>query len=229
MSYIGFPSNPPPLFPTLPVIGFPVHKKPYFATWEHKAVSGQAYQTARQVYPNWDFELQVADDAWFREQTQNNPLYSPNAPYTELEAVSQLFLSCFGAYGEFWYDDPEDNSSAGQLIGDGTGSWTSFLIMRAWGTDTLSRIEPVGGVNLGATTNVYLNGGSPISPTLYTVTNDLTGSHVNFTTAPSNGVAVTMDFSYYFRCRFKEDNQQYDQFMMNLWQARKIEFRSVKP
>lgn len=228
MSYIGFPSNPPPLFPTLPVIGFPVQKKPYFATWEHKAVSGQAWQTARQVYPNWDFELQVEDDAWFREQTQNNPIYSANAPYTELEAVSQLFLSCFGAYGEFWYDDQEDDSRTSQYIAPGDGSNTSFRVIRTWGVYPLARVEPVGGVNLGSTINAYI-GGVLQNSSSYTVTNDLTGSHINFTTPPSYGAVISMDFSFYFRCRFMEDNQQYDQFMMNLWQARKISFRSVKP
>ena len=228
MSYIGFPTNPPPIFPALPVVGFPVRKSPIFTAWEHKSVSGMQYQTARQIYPNWDFQLQYGDSAWLREQTQNNPIYTANSPFREFEAISQLFLSCLGSYGEFWYDDPEDNSRAGQVIGLGDGSTTIFRIMRTWGFGPLARLEPVGGVSLGQPITVYFNNVSQ-SSSLYTITNDLTGSHLNFSSAPGAGVVITMDFSFYFRCRWKDDNQQYDQWATNLWQYGHCEFRSVKP
>src|SRR5579863_4236208 len=158
MSYINFPTNPPPVFPALPVVGFPVRKSPIFSAWEHKSVTGMQYQTARQVYPNWDFQLQYGDSAWLREQTQNNPIYLPNSPYVEFEAISQLFLSCLGSYGEFWYDDLEDDSRTGQVVAVGDGATTSFRIVRTWGTGPLARLEPVGGINLLQPVALYLNG-----------------------------------------------------------------------
>jgi hypothetical protein len=228
VSYIAYPTDPPPILPQLSVQGYPVHRKPFFTAWEHKSVSGAQYQSARQIYPNWDFQLQIGDDAWLREQTQNRVLYGPNSPHVELETWSQLFLACFGSYGEFWYRDPEDSSRAGQLIGVGDGSTGRFRIVRTWGFTPLARIEPVGGVDLTATINVYFNG-ILITPTAYTVTNELTGSWLNCIGAPANGFPVTMDFSFFYRCRWKDDMQQYDQWAYNLWQLGKAEFRSVKP
>lgn len=228
MSFVNYPTNPPPLFPKLPPEGFPVRKTPIFTAWEHKSVAGFQYQTARQVYPNWDFQLQYGDSSWLREQTQNSVLFATNSPFVEFEALSQLFLKCLGSYGEFWYDDPEDDSRTGQIIAIGNGSASSFRIMRTWGIEPLARLEPVGGVNLGNTIAVYLNGVVQLTNT-YTVTNDLSGSHLNFATPPAAGAIVSMDFSFYFRCRWKEDSQQYDQWAMNLWQYGRCEFRSVKP
>ena len=228
MSYIQYP-NPTPIFPALPVVGFPVHKKPLFTGWQHKSVTGREYLTARQVYPNWDFELQFSKDSWLREQTQNNPLYTPNSPHVEFEAISQLFLSCYGTYGEFYYDDPEDDSRLGQPIAIGDGMTTTFLVLRTWGFTPLARVEPVGGVNFGQAINVYFNGGSPISPLFYSVTNDPSGSHLNFSTAPEAGVVITMDFSFFYRCRWKDDMQEYQQFNYNLWELGKCEFKSTKP
>ena len=230
MSFVQYPSDPPPVFPALPPQGFPVTKRPVFTGWEHRSIAGQQWQTARQAYPNWEFELQYADDSWLREQTQNVEVYAPNSPRVEFEALSQLFLRCFGNYGEFWYDDPEDDSRFGQAIAIADGVAFSYRVVRTWGlVGSLARVEPVGGVNLSQPVNVYLDGGSPISSSLYTVTNDLHGSFLNLTTVPAAGVAITMDFNFYYRCRWLEDGQQYEQWAYNLWQLGKAKFRSVKP
>jgi hypothetical protein len=51
---------------------------------------------------------------------------------------------------------------------------------------------------------------------------------ITFGAAPAAGVAVTADFSYYFRVRFKNDLQEFENFMSNLWSAKIVELRSVK-
>jgi hypothetical protein len=225
---VNWPPAPAPVFPALIPQGFPVKKIPLFAATEHKSVTGRMYQSARQVYPNWQFELQFGEESWLREQTQNISPYAPNAPHVELEAISQLFLTCYGAYGEFYFDDLEDDSRMSQAVATGDGVTTVFRIYRTWGSGPLARVEPVGGVNLGQMITVYLNG-TPLSSSLWTVTNDLSGSHVNFTTAPSAGVAIAMDFSFYYRCRFTDDSQNYEQFLYNLWQLKSCKFQSCKP
>lgn len=227
--------SPTPIFPASAPVGFPVHKKPVFSEWGHRSVTGKQYQTARQIYPNWEFELTFEV---LREQTQNIVLYVPNEPYVELEAVSQLFLKCYGKYGEFYYNDPEDNSRSGQLIGTGNAVQTVFRIYRTWGLSSLARLEPVGGVNLGATINVYYNGVAPPVEDTWTVTNDANGSHINFALPPGHtdgghlfkwAPVITMDFSFYYRCHFKEDMQLYEQFYYNLHALKKCSFISVKP
>jgi uncharacterized protein (TIGR02217 family) len=51
---------------------------------------------------------------------------------------------------------------------------------------------------------------------------------VTFTSAPANGAVITADMSYYWRCRFTTDLCEFSQFMQNLWEAKKVEFRTVK-
>ena len=229
MSFINWPL-PTPLFQALIPQGFPVVKRPLFTASEHKSVTGKMYQAARQVYPNWQFELQFGDESWLREQTQNILPYAPNAPHTELQAISQLFLACYGSYGEFYFDDLEDDSRFGQFVGTGNGVLRTFRVFRTWGTGALARIEPVGGVNLGQPINVYLNG-ILANPVTWGVNNDTSGTYLGFAagSAPAAGVAITMDFSFYYRCHFTEDMQQYEQFMYNLHQLKSVKFQSVKP
>jgi Conserved hypothetical protein 2217 (DUF2460) len=234
MSFIEYPS-PTPVFPASAPVSFPVHKKPTFGEWQHRSVTGKQYQTARQVYPNWEFDLTFEV---LREQTQNIALYVPNTPFVELEAVSQLFLSCYGKYGEFYFNDLEDNSRLGQFVGVGNAVQTKFRIYRTWGLSPLDRLEPVGGVNLGATINVYYNSLAPPVTDTWIVTNEPTGSFITFALPPGHtdgghlfpwAPVITMDFSFYYRCRFKEDEQQYEQFLYNLHTLKKCSFVSVKP
>lgn len=224
MGYVNWPV-PTPQFPVLPVQGFPITKSPVFSAWQHRSVSGKQYQSARQAFPNWTFQLQYGDDAWLREQTQNISPYRPNVPYREFEAISQLFLACYGKYGEFWYDDPEDDSRLAQPIGTGNGVTQSFRAVRTWGLPPLARVEPVGAVDIGRTIQVYQNG------VIDTFNWALNADHTFFTcsSAPAAGVAITADFSFFYRCHFEEDQQQYDQFNYNLWQYGKCKFVSVKP
>lgn len=225
MGFIDYPS-PTPQFPALPVQGFPVKKTPIFSAFQHRSVSGKQYSSARQAFPNWTFELQYGNDAWLREQTQNIALYRPNSPYTEFEAISQLFLSCYGKYGEFWYDDPEDDSRAGQPIATGNGAALTFRAVRTWGLSPLARIEPVGAVNSGQPWKVYENGVDETAN--YSLSAD-SASFVRTGSPPASGVAITADFSFLYRCHFAEDNQQYDQFLYQLWQLGQCKFMSVKP
>lgn len=229
MSFVQYPTDPLPIFPHLPVEAFPVTKRPTFAGWEHRSVTGKQYQTARQAYPNWEFDLQYTDDSWLRERTQNISLYAPNSPHVEFEALSQLFLSCFGNYGEFWYDDPEDDSRFDQPIATADGVTFSYRIMRTWGlVGSLARLEPVGGVDLSRPIVVYLDA-VPVSVSNYTVSNATGGSFLTFKFVPTAGQAITMDLYFYYRCRWVEDGQQYDQWAYNLFNLGKARFRSVKP
>lgn len=51
---------------------------------------------------------------------------------------------------------------------------------------------------------------------------------VTFASAPLAGAALTWTGSFYYRCRFLQDSMDFDNFMQNLWQAKKVEFISVK-
>ena len=63
------------------------------------------------------------------------------------------------------------------------------------------------------------------SPAGYSV--DAATGLVTFTTPPPSGQAVTADFTYWFRVRFSDDTAEFENFMLQLWQARQIKLQSV--
>ncbi len=56
---------------------------------------------------------------------------------------------------------------------------------------------------------------------------DLNTGLMTFAFPPSVGVVIAADFSYGFRCRFTTDTLDFEQFMNNWWELKKIEFESV--
>jgi hypothetical protein len=224
MSFINFPS-PTPIFPVLPPLAWSVHKKPILGSREYIAASGREVQLATAVYPRWAFTLTYGGNSWLRDQTQNIVPDFTLAGFTELQQISQLFLACRGAYGEFFYSDPEDNSRKGQVLGTYTGNITStYIVMSTWGSGPFSPnlSFPVGSVNVLSA--VYV-GGNLVSPTDYSL--DATGTKLNISTRYSG--TLTIDFSFYYRCRFLDDYMNYSQFAQNLWETKEVRFESVKP
>ncbi len=65
------------------------------------------------------------------------------------------------------------------------------------------------------TTSVALTGGSG------------TGAQVNIFWSPVP--VITVDFTYYFRCRFVDDSYSFENFMFQLWQLKKLTFITVRP
>lgn len=51
---------------------------------------------------------------------------------------------------------------------------------------------------------------------------------VTLASAPTSGQMVTADFTYYFRLRFKNDIQEFENFVRQLWAAQTVEMTSEK-
>lgn len=225
MSYLFFPV-PTPVFPVLPPLTWSVHKKPILASRVTIGSTGRETQLASAVYPRWAFNLSYGGASWLRERTQNIVPDPYMNSFTELEQLSSLFLAVRGSYGEFYYEDPDDNSRLNQSVGLGTGIATTFPLLFSWGFGpfTPSLTIPVGGIK--AIDTVYFNG-TPISSALYGL--DATNTKLVFLSAPGANVVITADFHFYFRCRFLEDNMDFSQWARNRWEAKEIRFESVKP
>jgi uncharacterized protein (TIGR02217 family) len=160
----------------------------------------------------------------------NNPRWTWSLPYdvlrsdiahSEYQMLLALFMSV-GACGDtFLYSDWEDNAVTGQAIATGDGSTKSFQMQRTWAYTGFGTItEPVLATNVVSA--VYLNGVSQSSG--WSVSNGV----LTFTAAPTNTVAITADFTYYWRCRFTEDTATIDALYYKFWALKKIEIRSVK-
>jgi hypothetical protein len=64
-----------------------------------------------------------------------------------------------------------------------------------------------------------------VTVTDYTLT--VTGQVV-FLVAPALGAALTWTGTYFWRCRFEEDLQDFEQFMATIWEAKTVKIKSVK-
>lgn len=223
MSYTFFPF-PTPVFPALSPLAWPVNKKPSFTSSVNTAISSKEIQLIRSAVPIWDFTLSYGGESWLRDQTQNIAPQGPRVGYTELEQLSGLFLQCLGSYGEFYYSDPQDYMRNGIPVGVGDGTTTTFNILIPYGVGPFyySFTMPVGGVE--AISQIYFET-VPESPS-YTFNTART--QIIFSSAPDAGISITMDLTFYFRCRFTNDLEEFDQIMSNLWEKKELKFRSVK-
>jgi uncharacterized protein (TIGR02217 family) len=200
-------------FPNLPGLAWSVTKTPAFKTRIQKSVSGRERRALDQALPIWTWTLTYD---FLRDNLAGG--------YNELRTLMAFHAQQQGAYTGFLYTDPTDNAVTGQALGTGNASQTQFQLVR-----NLDPALPGGGYNEpivapNLVSAVYLNGVVQ-SPSSYAV-NANTGM-LTFTTAPGSGVAVTADFSYFFRVRFSDDTASFENFMFQLWRLKQIKFVSI--
>lgn len=189
------------LLPTLPGLAWNTKKTPEFNTGVQRSVNLSELRASFSSTPVWNFERDyelLRDDAT-----------------TELAQLVGFFLARYGAWDSWLFADPDDSIALLMPFGTGDGSTTAFQLKRALGVYS----EAVS--NIAAAPSIYKAG------VLKTVTTDYAISAtglVTFTSAPANGAALTWSGTYYFRCRFKNDMQEFEQFMSKLWDAKTVEF-----
>jgi uncharacterized protein (TIGR02217 family) len=200
----------PPSFPSLSGLGWSVHKKPVFSTIVASHVSGREVRDALYQNPIWQFELTI------------DGMDSTSSTYAglganSLQSLMGFFLQCQGQYSTFLYTDPTDNAATDVTFAAGDGSTTSFTFSRYMG----AFLEPVGWVT--SVSNIYLNGVNQASGWSLSTPNSLV-----FGSAPRSGVAIAATFAFAFQCRFDTDEQDFEQFMSNLWKTESVKFKSVR-
>lgn len=210
--------------PVLPVLyGFSITKKPVFQSIVQSFRSGREVTVAEQTQPLWEFELKYET---LKDQTQNQDPYPQNLGFTAFETLSSIFVFCNGQYGRFLYEDLSDCSRSGQVIATGDGIINTFNLVSTI-TDVSSGnsfTQAIGRLNNSHPTTVYIDE-TPIAPSgNWAISDD--GTQIIFVSAPSPGAVITMDFYYYYACRFISDEQDFEQFVMNWWTA-SIKFRST--
>lgn len=145
--------------------------------------------------------------------------------------------------------------SAGTVIATGAGATGAFITSMGdgWYRCGYTAIATAGGVAQAIftlQTGSYLGNGtsglypwglqvekSPVatsymkSVATYADVTDFTVSAIGIATlsiAPSSGAAMTWSGAYYWRCKFLQDIAEFDQFLKNLWQLGRLEFRTFK-
>jgi hypothetical protein len=210
---VPVPDNPPApgpysTFPALDTLGWLVKVSPMFSTAAAMHVSGKEVRAAKYVGPLFAIEL-------------NYDLLRLTPPYAELQTLIGFFEQSQGEAASFYFEPPPLSPLAGQTLGVGNGSTTTFPFTVSIGG---ASITPA---NVGTVAAVYLNG--LVQPSgNYAVNQTALAPSVTFATAPAAGVAVTADFNWYFLCRFDDDSEDVEEFMAALYALQSLKLRTVR-
>lgn len=188
------------LFPSLPGLTWDIEKAPEFATVVQRSVNLSELRGSYAATPVYHFTLHY-------------DVLRADAVNAELQKLAGFFCNRNGSWDSFLFADPDDGTAAAQRFGTGDGTTTAFPLVRSLGYFT------EGVSNVAASPSIYKD--AVLQTSNYTV--DATGL-VTFSSAPASNVALTWSGTYYYRCRFKEDMQSFNQFMRQLWEARSVEF-----
>ncbi len=194
------------VFPALAGLEWSVTKTPQWHTKIQTATSGKELRAAYMSYPLWKFMMSYSI---LRADTVN----------AELQNLMGFFNQRNGSFDSFLYTDPTDNAVTAQQFGVANGTQTAWQLVRTYG----GFVEPI--QNLNGSPSIYINGVLKTTPTHYTISS--TGL-VTFVTAPANTAVLTWTGSFYFRVRFLKDMADFDNFMFQLWQLKKLELQSIK-
>lgn len=192
------------VLPLYPGLAFNILKAPNWNTNSQNTVSGRQFTVRRRAYPTWQFRLPYE-------------VLRAQASLLELQTLVGFYNARNGMFDDWLYLDPRENALSAQVIGVGDGTTAAFEIAKNWG----SFIEPVGAVNPG--TLVVKVAGTPTAA--YTL--DALQRVITLTTPPTAGQQVTVDGTFYYRCRFTSDRLDMQEFMVNKWSL-DLEFASYR-
>lgn len=192
------------VFPALRGLTYPVVRRTTYKTLTDEAMSRRTATLALQQYALHEWELPY------------DYLPDPNG----IRQIVGLYNAVRGRWDDFLYTDPSFNTVTGMAFGTGDGQTTAFQIVATFtyqggpgGPDIIQ--------NFNGLPTIYDNG-------------SLAGSYslgpsgvVTFATAPVAGHALTWTGSFYYRCKFMDDQLDTHQFMNNFWEIKAVKFRSI--
>lgn len=198
------------VFPSLIGLAYPVPRKPMWMNKKPQSVAGLEAAFAYWSVPRFEWTLSYS-------------ILRSDPTYTELQQLMGFFNNRQGGFEVFLYRDADQNAVLAQGLGVGTGAQTNFQLVAAFGGFTMPILAP------NVVTAVYLDSVVQ-NPSSYTVNawDSSTPGVIVFNSAPSNGAVVTADYSYYFPCRFTDDEMSFDLFLDQMYENKKVTFRSIK-
>lgn len=210
----------PSVFPSLPGLAYSVIKRPLWATGIGTSVSLREVRVGYAQSPLWEWDLtfEYLPD----QQTASSGTSS------DLKELLGFYLAQAGALMGFLFKDPDDHQVTGQVIGTTDGTATNWTLTRTYGGGAGTGTEPVGYVDTSAAFHVYLGGvlADPASYDLLTTTPVL--QQVKFHAAPAADQVITVDMTYFYYVRFKDDHYDFEKFMDKLWSQRQVTLHSLR-
>lgn len=202
------------LFPELPGLEWELTKTPIFNTKIMTSVNGRELRASFQAVPKYEFTMSYA---FLRE----------NKGRKELQILQSFFEARRGAFDSFLYKAPDDNEFNCTFVGDGIA--TTFQLYKIQGAsqiavgNTLEASEPSNPNmwNKVETKSMWIAEQKLMwSRGTVGITKD---GKLVLAEPLEEGEKISVSGTYYYRCRFKDDEQQYTNFMSKLWKASKVE------
>lgn len=194
------------VFPTFPGLKWGRKRTAVWSTNIQKSASGREIRSAYYTYPQWKFSLSFE-------------VLRTKASINELEKLAGFFNERRGSFDSFLYEDPTDNKVTDQLIGNVVQGVTRYQLVRNYGGFT----EPVLAVK--GTPTVKVGGVALTYGRDFAIDNN---GVLVLNTPQTPGRPITWTGGFYFRVRFTSDTVDFENFIGHLWNAKKIEFTSLK-
>ncbi len=203
------------LFPELPGLEWDTSITPMFNTKIMTSINGRELRASFQATPKYEISLSYA---FLRE----------NKDRKELQQLQGFYLERRGAFDSFLYKMPDDNQFDCTFIGDGTTTAYQLYKMMYNTPLPLGNTEEVVHTidpNMwNETTSKPMWNSNTAKLMWNTTTAQITADGKYILSQPVEaGIQINIKGTYFYRCRFKDDTQQYVNFMHNLWKAGKVE------
>ena len=204
------------LFPELPGLEWGSTKTPIFNTKIMTSINGRELRASFQAVPKYEISLSYA---FLREDKGRQ----------ELQQLEGFFLERRGAFDAFLYKMPDDNAFDCSYVGDGVT--TSFQLYKKMYNSQLplgnTQEQVLGSINpnmWNQTTTKTMWATNTAKPMWNNASAQVTTDGKLVLTEPvEDGIELNVQGTFYYRCRFKDDEQQYVNFMHKLWKAGKVE------
>jgi hypothetical protein len=200
------------LFPELPGLEWDLTKTPMFNTKIMQSVNGRELRASYQAVPKYQISMSFA---FLRESKGRK----------ELQQLEGFFLERRGSFDSFLFKMPEDNEFQCEIVGDGITS-VFHLSKQVFSTKLpLGNTEPSSSNLMWNSEELALMWSQNKEKFMWSKDYYDVGADgkVTFETPPESGSIIKITGTFYYRCRFADDEQQYTHFMSKLWKAGKVE------
>jgi len=219
------------VYPELPGLAYNLVKRPIMSTLgdDDPSPSGDEVRVIQYQNPLWEFDLIYE---WMYDDDSETWGTLTALPYHQYQSLIGFFLLAAGAGRSFLLQDPTDSQvTEGALSVTTVGGTKYSQIVRNLGGFNES-ILAVNGAPEIKVAGVLQNEGTDYTwdPTLVGFTApgvSWDGQYITWLNDPGLN-PVTATFQFYFRCRFKKDDSDFEKFAKSLWLNQKVELRSVR-
>src|ERR1700687_134233 len=220
------------IYPELPGLAYNLIKRPIMSTLgpDDPSPSGDEVSLRQFQNPLWEVDLIYE---WRDDDASETWGTLTALPYHQYQALLGFFLQNGGRWQPFLIKDPTDNQVTGGALSVTTVGGTKYsqIVRNLGGFDeSILAVDGDPAIYVG---DALQTPGVDYSwdPTLVGFTApgvSFDGQYITWISDPGSDPVVTATFGFYFLCKFKKDDTDFEKFAKSLWLNQKVELRSVR-